>query len=76
MELHSAPFEHAVKAVLDSPKPVLVTFKERFEHPLVARVRAEFSVFVITPSARDKLFQEVLALLQGAFGSPAPLLLE
>jgi nucleoside-triphosphatase len=76
MELHSAPFEHAVKAVLESPKPVLVTFKERFEHPLVARVRAEFSVFVITPSTREKLFQELLALLQGAFGSPAPLLLQ
>jgi nucleoside-triphosphatase THEP1 len=55
---------------------VLVTFKERFEHPLVARVRAEFSVFAITPSTREKLFQELLALLQGAFGSPAPLLLQ
>jgi nucleoside-triphosphatase len=76
MELHSALFAQAAEAVLDSPKPVLVTFKERFEHPLIARVRAEFSVFVITPSTREKLFQELLALLRRAFGSSAPLLLE
>ncbi len=76
MELHSALFAQAAEAVLESPKPVLVTFKERFEHPLIARVRAEFSVFVITPSTREELFQELLALLRSALGSPAPSLLE
>ncbi len=76
MELHSILFAQAVEAVLESPKPLLVTFKERFEHPLIARVRAEFSVFVITPSTREKLFQEVLALLQSAFGYAAPSLIE
>ncbi|MCL6642050.1 MAG: NTPase [Candidatus Bipolaricaulota bacterium] len=76
MELHSALFVQAVEAVLASPKPLLVTFKERFEHPLIARVRAGFSAFVITPSTREKLFQELFALLQSAFGYIASVLLE
>lgn len=63
MELCSSRFGEAVTRVLDSPKDLLVTFKERFEHPLIARVRAEFSVFTIMPSTREKLFQEVLALV-------------
>lgn len=63
MELHSPHFVEAVTCVLDSSKDLLVTFKERFEHPLIARIRTEFSVFTITPSTREKLLQEVLALI-------------
>lgn len=62
MELHSSRFVEAVTHVFDGPKDLLVTFKERFEHPLIARIRAEFLVFTITPSTREKLFQEVLTL--------------
>jgi nucleoside-triphosphatase len=76
MELHSILFAQAVEAVLESPKPVLVTFKERFEHPLVARVRAEFSVFVITPSIREQLFQELFNRLQNLVRQRAALLAE
>lgn len=62
MELYSSRFVEAAIQVLDSPKDLLVTFKERLEHPLIARVQSEFLVFTVTPSTREKLFQEVLAL--------------
>lgn len=64
MELHSARFVEAVTDVLGSSKDLLVTFKERYEHPLIARIRTEFSVFTITPSTRESLFQELLTQLQ------------
>lgn len=62
MELCSPRFADVVTRVLDSPKDLLVTFKEHFEHPLIARVREGFSVFTITLSSRERLFQEVLTL--------------
>lgn len=62
MELCSPRFVEAVMRVLDSPKDLLVTFKEHCEHPLIARVRAEFLVFTITLSTREEIFAEVLAL--------------
>lgn len=64
MELHSPRFVEAATKALDSPKDLLVTFKERLEHPLIARIRAEFSVFTITLSSRERLFHDVLTLLQ------------
>ena len=64
MELRSARFVEAVTDVLGSSKDLLVTFKERYEHPLIARIRTEFSVFAITPSTREELFQQVLAFVR------------
>lgn len=64
MELHSPLFVAAAEAVFSSTKDLVVTFKEHFEHPLIARVQAEFAVFTITPSTRESLFQELLAQLQ------------
>jgi len=72
MELHSSLFVATVKAVLSSSQNLVVTFKERFEHPLIARVQREFSVFTITPRTRDRLFQELLAQLQPSDIQEAP----
>ncbi|MCS7198035.1 MAG: NTPase [Candidatus Bipolaricaulota bacterium] len=66
MELHSPRFIEAVTRVLASSKDLLVTFKERFEHPLIARIRTEFSVFTITPSTRDGLFHTIFTMIQSS----------
>lgn len=66
MELHSPRFIEAVTRVLDSSKDLIVTFKERFEHPLIARIRTEFSVFTLTPSTRDRLFHTTFAMIQSS----------
>ncbi len=72
MELHSPRLVDVVTRVFDSPKDLVVTFKERCEHPLIARIRAEFSVFTITLSSRDQLFHKMLSLLRPRepFGRP------
>ncbi|MCR4403720.1 MAG: NTPase [Candidatus Acetothermia bacterium] len=62
MELASPKFVEAVEAALASECHLLFAVQERSAHPLAQRIRREFSVYEVTPSNRDGLFQELLAL--------------
>lgn len=64
MELHSPAFVQAAETLLDSPKRLLVAFKERFSHSLIARIKSEFSLYTITPGNRETLFRELLGQLR------------
>ena len=69
MELTSPKFIAAVERALTSHKPLIVTFQRRSQHPLVQRIRRECEVHEITPSNRERLFQELLAKLRSALAS-------
>lgn len=62
MELASPRFVEAVEAALESERHLLFAVQQRSDHPLAQRIRGEFSVYEVTPSNRDGLFQELLAL--------------
>lgn len=65
MELKSPAFVRTVQKALSAPKPLLVTFKRHFEHPLIAHIRREFSVYEITPHNRGQLLSQLLMKLKG-----------
>ena len=69
MELHSAPFREAVLAVLDGPRPVLATIRERPE-PFCDAVKRRPDVELITVTARnrDGLVDDVTRRLLDACG--------
>lgn len=62
MELASPEFVEAVEAALESERHLLFAVQQRSAHPLALRIRREFSIFEVTPSNRDGLFQELMAL--------------
>ncbi len=62
MELASPQFIETVEAALKSERHLLFAVQQRSTHPLALRIRREFSLFEVTPSNRDGLFQELLAL--------------
>jgi len=62
MELASPEFVKAVEAALKSERHLLFAIQQRSVHPLVQRIRREFSVYGITPSNRDGLFREIVTL--------------
>jgi nucleoside-triphosphatase len=62
MELASPKFIEAVEAALASAKHLLFAVQQRSAHPLALRVRREFTLFEVTPSNREGLFQRLMAL--------------
>ncbi len=65
MELKSPAFVQVAEKALNSPKSLLITFKKHFEHPLIARIRREFSVYEITIQNREQVFSQLLKKLKG-----------
>jgi nucleoside-triphosphatase len=62
MELASPKFIEAVEAALASEKHLLFAVQQRSAHPLALRVRREFTLFEVTSSNREGLFQRLMAL--------------
>lgn len=67
MELKSPTFVNAAEKALNSSKPLLVTFKKGLEHPLITRIRREFSIYEITPRNREGLLAQLLQLVTASF---------
>ena len=69
MELHSAAFRDAVLAVLDGPRPVLATIRQRPE-PFCDAVKRRTGVELVTVTAqnRDGLVDEISRSLLAACG--------
>lgn len=65
MELKSPAFASTAEKAISGTKPLLVTFKKHCEHPLIARIKREFSVYEITLPNRDQLFSQLLSRLKG-----------
>jgi len=65
MEFKSPAFVSTVEKALSALKPLLVTFKQNFEHPLIERIRREFSIYEITLQNREQVFSQLLAKLKG-----------
>jgi nucleoside-triphosphatase len=62
MELASPKFIEAVEAALASEKHLLFAVQQRSAHPLALQVRREFTLFEVTSSNREGLFQRLMAL--------------
>jgi nucleoside-triphosphatase len=71
MELLSPAFCAAVQEALDSPHAVLGTIVQR-AHPFADAIKArpDVTVIPVTPANRDRLLEEVLALVTAALDSP------
>jgi nucleoside-triphosphatase len=67
MEIHSRGFRDAVRAALDSPKPLLAVIHQRTTTGFIGSVKArpDVRLWEVTPSNRAKLSGELAELIAG-----------
>ena len=65
MELASPEFVPIVEAALASDKSLMIATHATLDHPLVHRIRQELKLFRVKLSNRDRLVDEVSAVLSG-----------
>ncbi len=61
MELKSPEFGEMVEGLLKSAKWMLFAIHRRADHPLLQRIREEFTLHEVTPASRERLIEEVVA---------------
>lgn len=61
MELKSSEFVKAVEKALESEKHLLFSVHKRSAHPLVKKIRDEFTFHEVTKSNCDKLLTQIVA---------------
>lgn len=71
MELASPDFVSVVEAALASDKSLMIATHATLDHPLVHRIRQELKLFRVKLSNRDRLVDEVSAVLSGIENHPS-----
>jgi len=68
MELHSLRFCDAVKAALESEKPVVAVIHKKSKHPFVLEIkrRDDVEIFEVTHDNRDFLHRQIIRILKSS----------